>query len=98
MPKAKSATATKKANPVKEEKPKERFLPVLRLPSQWRVGDQIVVETNRMGYVTKTTTIKKIETGQGCKNLHVNDTACYDRGKEWAIAVPEIEALELGLA
>lgn len=83
-------------NKVKEkDKPKERRLPVPKLPQQWKVGDEIVAATSKDGYVVSTTTIRKLETGYGCKNLHVNDTACYDRSIPQYIAVEETEALAI---
>lgn len=76
-----------------EEKDKVRYLPVLRMPSEWRVGDQIVTSTNKFGYVSASTKITHIETGEGCKNLHVNRNSCYDRSVAFPIAVEEQAAL-----
>jgi hypothetical protein len=90
MPKGK----TKPKQDQGEQKDKVRYLPVLRLPSQWRVGDRIVTSTNNSGHVSTSTKITTLETGQGCKNLHVNRSACYDRSVSWAIAVPEEQALQ----
>lgn len=94
---AKTATKQSRNTKSKDKKPKERRLPVKRLPMEWRVGDEIVVGTTKDGYVAKTIKITRLETGYGCKNLHVNDTACYDRSIPWGIAVPESEAIMLAM-
>jgi hypothetical protein len=89
---AKSKTAKK--SQAQDDKPKERRLPVPMSTHEVMAGMEIVVSTNKDGYVDKTTPIKRLETGEGCRNLHVNDTACYDRGIPINIALPETEALD----
>lgn len=89
---AKPKTAKK---PEGKDKPKERRLPVPLSIREVMVGMEIVTSTNKDGYVDKTTPIRKLATGEGCLNLHVNDTSCYDRGIPIKIAMPESEALPL---
>ena len=90
---AKSKTA-KKSSKAQDDKPKERRLPVLLPTNEVMVGMEIVVSTNKDGYVDKTNKIRTLATGEGCRNLHVNDTSCYDRGIPINIALPEAEALD----
>jgi hypothetical protein len=85
--------AAKRPNEQHEGKPKEPRLSVSLSTHEVMVGMEIVVTTNRDGYVEKTIPIKTLETGEGCRNLHVNDTACYDRGVPINIAFVETEAL-----
>jgi hypothetical protein len=46
-----------------------------------------------LGYVTGTLDVRRIEVGESCLNIHVNDSGCYDRIMTVRIAVPEDEAL-----
>ena len=83
---------TKKAGD-NRPKVKERRLRVLKPASEVMVGDEIVVTCSREGYVDKAYRISRLETGESCRNLHVNDTQCWDRAVPIPIAMPEDEAL-----
>jgi hypothetical protein len=85
----------KKPQEGKQQKEKLRRLAVKLSTREVMVGMEIVTSTNREGYVVSTTPIRKLETGPGCLNLHVNDTTCYDRSQPIPIAFPEEEALGL---
>lgn len=80
-----------------DKKPKERRVGVSLMPHQWRVGDEIVVSTLQNGTVDKTVKITQLETGYGCKNLHVNGNGCYDRSIPKALAFPASEAIMLDM-
>lgn len=82
------STKTSKA----KEKKAGRLVPSRKMPSELMVGDKIVVNTDKDGFVTKANTVQKIVTGYGCCNIHVNGTACYDRSVPIVVAVPVDQA------
>jgi hypothetical protein len=83
---------TKSKADAPEAKEKERRLPVKRMPSALRVGDHLVLTTDKMGYVGKSVAIRHLERGKCCLNYHIN-SGCYHRHVAVMVAVPEKEAL-----
>lgn len=78
-----------------KDKPKVRHLPVPITPMQVRVGDKIVTTTDKTGYVTGTFEVRSVALGDSCRNVHINDTGCYDRIATLRISIPEEEALQM---
>lgn len=89
------ATKTAKArakHQASAKKTEEARVPKLKPICEVRVGDRLVNNTNKQGYVTSSTLVQKIVTGEGCRNFHVNGTACYDRSLPVLVAVSLDEA------